>query len=171
MYIIARGERPKSPKSALLVSRTQRITKTIVSSKSDKERFNLDGVTSPTKHHTVAFKKLGADQIPKLQSLEPQRESSQKISKQESREPSIKYSRQESLGSKKSSLKKAGTFDLDGRPSKINLKYHDEAALSEDLLFKLFPGHKLLNILLSPNYFGEVALDESTTRYKIRESW
>ena len=37
--------------------------------------------------------------------------------------------------------------------------------LTEEMLFTLFPSHRILNTLFAPNYFGEVALNEATTRY------
>lgn len=50
------------------------------------------------------------------------------------------------------------------RASSSPRKAKNEPIMSEGTLLNSFPNHKLLNTLYAPNYFGEIALNESTTR-------
>lgn len=73
----------------------------------------------------------------------------------------------DSTRSPKSSLNQQ---NQSGSPSKNTpafeevLKRENNPILSEDELFKAFPGHFLLNVLHAPNYFGEIALNEYLPR-------
>lgn len=152
VYIIARQENGdiQSPKNALIANRTQKIPKTIALNKEErdndvKNNNSNDEQNSPfnSKYINFSFKKAA--------------------------ELSHKIMRHDSMSSPKSSLrKKSGKFDFESpspRKSDNYWRMSDDSILSKEILLKLFPAHKLLNTLFAPNYFGEVALDEATTRY------